>query len=84
MLGFYQGAGLPHGYFDLINTLLGKGFGTKNERELKRLRPQVGAINALEPQIQQLSDDQLRAKTDEFRNHIQERLARIPDEPDAD
>jgi preprotein translocase subunit SecA len=45
----------------LINTLLGKVFGTKNERELKRLMPQVEAINALEPQTQQLSDEQLRA-----------------------
>jgi preprotein translocase subunit SecA len=68
----------------LINTLLGKVFGTKNERELKRLMPQVEAINALEPQIKQLSDEQLRAKTDEFRKRIQERLASLPDEPDAD
>jgi preprotein translocase subunit SecA len=68
----------------LINTLLGKVFGTKNERELKRLMPQVEAINALEPQMQQLSDDQLRAKTDEFRQRIQERLASLPDEPEAD
>ncbi len=68
----------------MINTLLGKVFGTKNERELKRLMPQVEAINALEPQTQQLSDEQLRAKTDEFRKRIQERLASLPDEPDAD
>jgi preprotein translocase subunit SecA len=68
----------------LINTLLGKVFGTKNERELKRLMPQVGAISALEPQMRQLSDDQLRAKTDEFRKRIQERLASIPEEPDSD
>src|SRR5437762_1835726 len=46
--------------------------------------PQVEAINALELRIQQLSDDQLRAKTDEFRQRIQERLARAPEEPDAD
>jgi preprotein translocase subunit SecA len=68
----------------LINTLLGKVFGTKNERELKRLMPQVEAINALEPQMKQLSDDQLRAKTDEFRQRVQTRLSAIPDEPDAD
>ena len=68
----------------MINTLLGKVFGTKNERELKRLMPQVEAINALEPQVRQLSDDQLRAKTDEFRKHMKERLAGISDEPDAD
>jgi len=68
----------------LINTLLGKVFGTKNEREVKRLMPRVLAINALEPQIKQLSDEQLRAKTEDFRKKIQDRLTHIPDEPDAD
>ncbi len=68
----------------MINTLLGKVFGTKNERELKRLMPQVEAINVLEPQMKQLSDEQLRAKTDEFRRRIQARIATIPDEPEAD
>ncbi len=68
----------------MINTLLGKVFGTKNEREIKRLRPRVAAITALEPEMQKLSDDQLRAKTDEFRQRIKERLSRIADEPDAD
>jgi len=68
----------------LINTLLGKVFGTKNEREIKSLMPRVAAINALEPEMRKLSDEQLRAKTDEFRGHIQERLGRIGDEPDAD
>jgi preprotein translocase subunit SecA len=68
----------------LINTLLGKIFGTKNEREVKRLLPRVEAINALEPEIQKLSDDQLRAKTEEFRARIQERLGAIADDPEAD
>ena len=68
----------------MINTLLGKVFGTKNEREIKRLMPRVAAINALEPEIQKLSDDQLRAKTAEFRARIQERLSSIPDEPEVD
>ncbi len=68
----------------MINTLLGKVFGTKNEREIKRMLPRVAAIAAFEPEMQKLSDDQLRAKTDEFRNRIRERLARIPEEPDAD
>jgi preprotein translocase subunit SecA len=68
----------------LINALLGKVFGTKNEREIKRLMPNVAAISALEPAMQKLSDDELRAKTVEFRQRIQERLVSIPDEPDAD
>jgi preprotein translocase subunit SecA len=68
----------------LINTFLGKVFGTKNEREVKRLQPRVTAINALEPEMQKLSDDELRAKTAEFRARIQERLGSIPDDPEAD
>jgi preprotein translocase subunit SecA len=68
----------------LINTLLGKVFGTKNEREIKRLRPRVQRINALEPEIEKLSDEQLRSKTDEFRKRIQDRLSHIADQPDAD
>jgi preprotein translocase subunit SecA len=67
----------------LINTVIAKVFGTKNERELKRLMPQGEAMNALEPEMQKLSDDQLRAKTDEFRKRIQDRLSRA-DEPEAD
>jgi len=68
----------------LINALIAKVFGTKNEREVKRLMPQVEAINALEPQVQKLSDDELRAKTEEFRARIKERLAPVQSEPEAD
>ena len=68
----------------MINALVAKVFGTKNEREIKRLMPRVEAINALEPEMRKLSDEQLRAKTDEFRGRIQERVNTIPDEPDAD
>jgi preprotein translocase subunit SecA len=68
----------------LINALIAKVFGTSNEREVKRLMPRVEAINALEPEMRKLTDEQLRAKTDEFRQRIKERLTRIPDEPDAD
>jgi len=68
----------------LINALVAKVFGTKNEREVKRLMPQVEAINALEPAMKKMSDAELRAKTDEFRARVQDRLAKIADEPDAD
>src|SRR5579872_4329477 len=54
----------------MLDTLLKKVVGTQNQRELKRLRPLVGEINALEPSIQALSDDQLRGKTAEFRQRI--------------
>ena len=61
----------------MINTLIGKVFGTKNERVIKSMIPRVEAINALEPQMRKLTDDQLRAKTEEFRQRIQERLSRV-------
>ena len=61
----------------MINTLIGKVFGTKNERVIKSLMPKVEAINALEPQMQKLTDAELRAKTDEFRQRIQERLSHL-------
>jgi preprotein translocase subunit SecA len=68
----------------LINTVIAKVFGTKNEREVKRLMPVVQQINAMEPEMKALSDAELRGKTDQFRQRIQERLARIADEPQAE
>jgi preprotein translocase subunit SecA len=54
----------------VIDTLLAKVVGTQNERELKRLRPIVSQVNALEPAINELSDEQLRAKTAEFKQRL--------------
>ncbi len=54
----------------MINSVLGKIFGTAHEREMKRLRPVVDAINALEPKMQALTDAQLTAKTAEFKERI--------------
>src|SRR6266436_2050427 len=68
---------VTEGFHSLINTLIGKVFGTKNERVIKSLMPRVEAINALEPQMQKLTDDELRAKTDEFRQRVQERLSHV-------
>ena len=59
-------------FFDKILT---KIFGTANERIIKRLMPLVAIINSLEPDIKQLSDEELRAKTVEFRERIAERVA---------
>ncbi len=47
--------------------LFDKLFGTRSEREIKRINPQVDAIEALAPQFAALSDEELRAKTDEFK-----------------
>ena len=51
----------------MIFDFLTKVFGSKNERELKKLLPVVDKINALEPDMQALSDEQLRARKGLFR-----------------
>ncbi len=51
----------------MIGKLVKAIFGSKNERELKRMGKVVVKINALEPEMQKLSDEQLRAKTEEYR-----------------
>ena len=55
----------------MIDVVLKKIFGTKHERDVKRLMPRVQAINALEPGIQALGDAALRAKSDEFRTRLE-------------
>ena len=54
----------------MIGQLLAKVIGTQNERELKRLMPRVAEISALEPQMQALTEEQLRDKTHEFRKRV--------------
>ncbi|UHA75723.1 preprotein translocase subunit SecA [Paenibacillus sp. 481] len=51
--------------------LVKKLFGDANEREVKRLMKTVELINSMEPELQKLSDEQLRAKTEEFRARIE-------------
>jgi preprotein translocase subunit SecA len=68
-----------HVFFDKILT---KIFGTANERILKKLLPIVEKVGALEPETEKLSDEQLRAKTTEFRARIATRLEGITD-PDV-
>ena len=60
----------------MIRSLLQKIFGTYHDRERKRLWPVVEQINALEPQIKELSNEALRAKTDTLRAHVREELAK--------
>jgi len=50
-----------------FDTVMKRVFGSSNDRRLKGYRPKVAEINALEPEFEALSDEQLRAKTDEFR-----------------
>ncbi len=54
-----------------IVEVLKKIFGSQNERTLKRLAPVVSEINDFEPEMQKLSDEQLRGKTAEFRQRLE-------------
>ena len=64
----------------VFNTILTKIIGTKHDREMKRLRPTVAAVNALEPEMQRMSDEQLRARTAAFKEQLERRLEGIEDE----
>jgi preprotein translocase subunit SecA len=67
----------------VINRVVAKFIGTKHERDMKVIQPMVNAINALAPEYEQLSDDQLKAKTPELRAKVQERLGDLPlDDPE--
>ena len=54
----------------MTTNFLTKIFGSRNERLLKQYRKSVQAVNALEPQLEKLSDDELRAKTQEFKDRV--------------
>jgi len=56
----------------MLDTILKKIFGTKHERDVKRVQPVVAAINALEPALATLSSAALRQKTDDFRKRAGE------------
>src|SRR6266511_266023 len=54
----------------MLSVLVRTVFGTKHERDAKRMRPAVESINALGPALERLSDSELKAKTDEFRKRL--------------
>jgi preprotein translocase subunit SecA len=62
-----------------FDQLLTKVFGSSNQRYLKSVQPLVDEINALEPAIKKLSDEQLRARTAEFKEQLQQAVAGITD-----
>jgi len=55
-----------------MNTLAKKVFGTPNDRKIKAVQPLIAKINNLEPEFQALSDDQIKAKTEEFKIRIKD------------
>jgi len=56
----------------MLSTLFKKLFGSRNDRLVKQYSQRVAVINGLESQMQALSDDQLRAKTEEFKRRYQD------------
>src|SRR4051795_13464121 len=54
----------------MLGALAKKIFGSANDRRVKGYRPRVEAINAIEPEMERLSDDELRARTESFRAEL--------------
>ncbi|HVQ36872.1 MAG TPA: preprotein translocase subunit SecA, partial [Pyrinomonadaceae bacterium] len=65
-----------------VDKLLTKVFGSSNQRYLKSIQPIVDQINALEPAIKKLSDEQLRARTAEFKEQLQRAVEGVTDKED--
>src|SRR5215471_1824992 len=58
----------------ILDRVVATFIGTKHERDIKKLQPIIGAINAREPEIQQLSDDALKSEFAKLKNEVQDRL----------
>lgn len=63
----------------MLIKMLTKVFGSRNDRTLRRMRKVVNIINGMEPAMEKLSDDELKAKTPEFRAPGKRRNAGKPD-----
>src|SRR5258706_8722313 len=66
----------------ILDKALSKIFGTKHERDVKAMLPRVAAINALEPEISALSDDELRARIAAAKERVQGKLKDLPEKID--
>ena len=68
---------------EIFDRVVARFIGTKHERDIKRIMPLVQAINALEPEMQRLSDEQMREKTAQLKLQVTEALEGIePDDPE--
>jgi preprotein translocase subunit SecA len=65
-----------------VDKLLTKVFGSSNQRFLKSVQPLVAQINELEPELKKLSDEQLRARTADFKERVQRTVADATDNED--
>ncbi len=66
---------------NVIEKAVDAVFGTKHERDIKKLQPRVAAINALEPEMSALDDEALRARFNAIRQRVLEAVADLPDDP---
>jgi preprotein translocase subunit SecA len=57
-----------------------KIFGTESQKILRQLQPLLNKVNSLEPEVNKLSNEELRAKTDIFRKHVQDKLSERAEE----
>ncbi|HEV2490871.1 MAG TPA: preprotein translocase subunit SecA [Candidatus Acidoferrales bacterium] len=57
-----------------VDSFIAVFVGSKHERDIKRLQPLVAAINALEPEMQKLADEDFRARTEELKKQVQAKL----------
>ena len=68
---------------EYIDRVVARFIGSKHERDIKKMQPQIAAINALAPEFEQLTDAQLKEKTQELKTQVQDKLRDVaPDEPD--
>src|SRR6201995_3945094 len=56
----------------MLGAVARKLFGSSNDRRVRKYQPRVDAINALEPELVKLTDEELRARTDEFKKQVAE------------
>ncbi len=65
----------------MLIKLLTKVFGSRNDRTLRRMRKVVNIINAMEPEMEKLSDEELKGKTAEFRARLEKRRSAGKSDP---
>jgi preprotein translocase subunit SecA len=67
----------------MSGNILTKIFGSKHDRDVKKIHPMVDHINELYEKLESLSDDELKGKTEEFKKSIKERTAELDGQLDA-
>jgi len=63
---------------DIVEKAFGAVFGTKHERDIKRMKPLLASINSLEPDLEKLSDDDLRQRVATIRDRVRSQITDLP------